>query len=119
MSRRVLIAGYGSVGRRHVRNLQSLGYSQLMFFRTRRGTMPDDNARPNGKSAWLEVCELDAAWSHRPRIAVISNPSASHIEVALAAARNGCDLFIEKPLSIRSKAARNWPKSFEKKSLWR
>ena len=61
--------------------------------------MPDDNARPNGKSAWPEVCELDAAWSHRPRIAVISNPSASHIEVALAAARNGCDLFIEKPLS--------------------
>lgn len=61
--------------------------------------MPDDDESQNDKSAWPEVYELEAAWSHRPRIAVISNPSASHISVALAAARNGCDLFIEKPLS--------------------
>jgi len=96
---RVLIAGYGSIGRRHVRNLESLGCSQLMFFRTRRGTLPDDTASPNDAPVWPQVYELDAAWSHRPQIAVISNPSSSHIDVAIAAARNGCDLFIEKPLS--------------------
>ena len=98
--RRVLIAGYGSIGRRHVRNLQSLGCSQLMFFRTHRGAMPDDKESPIGEAAWPEVYELEAAWSHQPRIAVISeSASASHVEVALAAARNGCDLLIEKPLS--------------------
>jgi predicted dehydrogenase len=94
----VLIAGYGSVGRRHVRNLQSLGCSKLMFFRTRRGTIPDE-ALANDVAGCPQAYELEAVWPHRPQIAVISNPSSSHIEVAIAAARNGCDLFIEKPLS--------------------
>jgi predicted dehydrogenase len=120
--RPTLIAGYGSIGRRHVQNLQSLGCSQFVFFRTHRGTLPDDTsavnrrfaenrqaafqangneaaAPPSEKAAWVEVHELDRAWMHRPRIAVVSNPTAAHMKVALASARNGCDLFIEKPLS--------------------
>jgi predicted dehydrogenase len=107
---RILIAGYGSIGRRHVRNLQSLGCSQFVFYRTRRGAMPEestagasgssDDKRQNGAAAAsVEVTDLDSAFSYRPQIAVVSNPSAAHIEVALAAARRGCDLFIEKPLS--------------------
>lgn len=107
--RRILIAGYGSIGRRHVRNLQSLGCRDFVLFRTRRGAMPEPNVSGGPAAlttvdrgeiaAFAEVDELDAAWSRRPRIAVVSNPSASHMQVALAAARNGCDLFIEKPLS--------------------
>lgn len=97
--RLVLIAGYGSIGRRHVRNLQALGYSQLLFFRTHRGAIADKPPANGDAAAWPEVRDLDAAWPHRPAIAVISNPSAWHMNVALAAARNGCDLFIEKPLS--------------------
>ena len=115
--RRVLIAGYGSIGRRHVRNLQTLGCSQLMFFRTNRGTIADDKSAPNGEVVWPEVYELDSAWSHRPTIAVISNPSASHIDVALAAARNGCDLFIEKPLSDSLEGCEELAEIVRRKSL--
>jgi len=93
----VLIAGYGSVGRRHVRNLQSLGCSKFVFFRTHRGTPADGEGE--SKALGPEVGELSAAWPYEPRIAIISNPSAAHVEVALAAARHGCDLFIEKPLA--------------------
>ena len=95
-----MIAGFGSIGRRHVQNLCALGCSNFVLFRTHRGSMTDDDSPAGGdRVAFPQVHELSDAWSHRPRIAVVSNPSASHIEVALAAARNGCDLFIEKPLS--------------------
>lgn len=92
----MLIAGYGSVGRRHFRNLQALGCRDFVFYRTGRGTVPADEL-----AGWPVVATLDDAWLHRPRIAVIANPTAEHLNVALAAARAGCDLFIEKPLSDR------------------
>ena len=92
--RPALIAGFGSVGRRHFRNLQALGYKQFVFFRTHQGTVPDDEL-----AVWPTVNDLDAAWTHGPAIAVISNPSAQHMAVARASAEAGCDLLIEKPLS--------------------
>ncbi len=92
----MLIAGYGSAGRRHVRNLQTLGCRDFVFYRTGRGTLPSDEL-----AGWPVVASLDEAWSHRPRLTVIANPTAEHVKVALAAARAGCDLFIEKPLSDR------------------
>ena len=41
---------------------------------------------------------IDVALGHGPRAAVIATPSATHLDVALAAAEAGCDLYIEKPL---------------------
>jgi len=92
--RPVLIAGFGSIGRRHFQNLQSLGVDNFVFYRTRQGTLGDDDI-----ARWPSTHDLDKALSHRPGAAVISNPSSKHLEVALAAAAAGCDLFIEKPLS--------------------
>ena len=37
-----LIAGLGSIGRRHFRNLVALGEKDISLLRTRKGTMPDD-----------------------------------------------------------------------------
>ncbi len=90
----MLIAGFGSIGRRHFRNLKALGINNFVFYRTNRGTVTDDET-----SAWPSETDLDAVWLHRPTLAIISNPTADHIPVALAAARNNCDLLIEKPLS--------------------
>jgi len=42
---------------------------------------------------------LDEALSQNPDIALICTPTSLHIPAAMAAARKGCHLFIEKPLS--------------------
>ena len=64
---------------------------------------PDMTVRPGAE---LETTygirsfdELDAALADRPDVVFVTNPNTAHIPVALAAARAGCHLFIEKPLS--------------------
>jgi hypothetical protein len=42
---------------------------------------------------------LEDALAERPQIAFVCNPSSLHIPVAVACARAGCDLFLEKPVS--------------------
>ena len=37
-----LIAGLGSIGRRHFRNLRALGETDILLYRTHRATLPDD-----------------------------------------------------------------------------
>ena len=39
---KILIAGLGSIGRRHLRNLMSLGEKDILLYRTRRSSLPDD-----------------------------------------------------------------------------
>ena len=87
-----LIAGSGSIGRRHLANLRALG-RDAAFYRT--GYR--DPAAPVPEAA--EEFAIEAALARRPRAVFVCNPSARHLEVALAAARAGAHLFIEKPLS--------------------
>jgi predicted dehydrogenase len=90
----ILIAGFGSIGQRHFRNLKSLGCKNFILYRTRQGTLKDELA-----ADCRTTSNLDEALSWRPRMAIVSNPTSMHMPVALAAARAGCDLFLEKPLS--------------------
>lgn len=90
----ILIAGFGSAGRRHFRNLRNLGYSNFVFYRSNRGTLSDSEI-----ANWPAFTDLEAALACQPSIAIIANPTALHLAVAIPAARAGCHLFIEKPLS--------------------
>jgi predicted dehydrogenase len=90
----ILLAGFGSIGRRHFGNLRALGCDNFVFYRTFQATIPDADI-----AAWTSTGNLAEALACRPRCAVICNPNARHLEVALAAAQAGCHLFIEKPLS--------------------
>ena len=90
----ILICGYGSIGRRHFHNLQSLGYSDISFFRTGRSTLLSEEL-----DTITVYYDLDLALLANPDIVVIANPTATHMEVALKAAAAGANLFIEKPLS--------------------
>jgi len=90
----ILIAGLGSIGRRHLRNLRLLGHKDLVLYRTGHSTLPDDD-----QVNMLIENDLAAALDQRPQATVIANPTALHLPVALAAARAGCHLFIEKPVS--------------------
>ncbi len=94
VSMKILIAGFGSIGRRHFRNLKALGVQEFVFLRSRRSTLPDDEI-----AAYPVETDMAAALVHRPDAAVVANPTALRLEVAIPAAQAGCHLFLEKPLS--------------------
>ena len=88
-----MIAGFGSAGRRHFRNLRSLGCREFIFLRSGLGVLDDREI-----AEFPSTTSLDEALSYRPKIAVVATPTARHIEIALPAAEAGCDLYVEKPL---------------------
>ncbi len=91
---KILIAGLGSIGRRHLRNLLTLGESDLVLFRSR------NNQETDGELTGFPVeTNLEAALAHGPQAVVISNPTALHLDVAIPAAQAGCHLLLEKPIS--------------------
>jgi predicted dehydrogenase len=105
---KVLFAGLGSIGQRHVRNLRALLGDQVEILAYRqRGSgpvlNPDMTVRPG---ADLETTygirsfdRLEDALEERPTAVFVTNPNVLHVSVALAAARAGCHLFVEKPVS--------------------
>jgi predicted dehydrogenase len=89
-----LIVGLGSIGRRHFSNLFSLGKKDLLLYRTHKATLPDIDF---GDIPCFS--DLDAALALKPDGVIVANPTALHLEVAMAAARAGAALLIEKPVS--------------------
>lgn len=92
---RYLICGLGSIGRRHLRNLQALGESDIVLYRTGRSTLPNDELADFPTAS--DLAEALESWS--PQAVLVTNPTALHMEVALPAARAGAALFIEKPVA--------------------
>ena len=80
-----LIAGYGSIGRRHLRNLRELGENDLVLLRSHKSTLPDDEV----KDVPVET-DIEAALAHKPDGVIIANPTALHLDIAIPAAKAGC-----------------------------
>lgn len=91
---KILIAGFGSIGRRHFRNLKALGIEDFVFLRSHRSTLPDEEI-----AAFPVETDLRAALEHRPNAVIVANPTALHLDVAIPAAEAGCHIFLEKPVS--------------------
>jgi predicted dehydrogenase len=89
-----LIAGYGSIGRRHFRNLLALGERDILFYRTHQSTLPIDEL-----SGFVVETDLEKALGYHPHAVIVSNPTSLHLDVAIPAAEAGCHLFLEKPIS--------------------
>jgi predicted dehydrogenase len=105
---KALFVGAGAIGQRHMRNLRALlgDRAELLAYRVRRlsTTLTDQMAVEQGADLEQRLklrvfTDLDEALSLRPDAAFICNPTSLHLPPALAAARAGCHLFIEKPLS--------------------
>lgn len=88
---RVLVAGVGSIGRRHLRHLRERReVTEIVAYR--RAIVGDiDGVR--------EFDDIHDALDTNPDVAFITNPTHLHVETAIACARAKCDLFVEKPLS--------------------
>lgn len=90
-----LIAGLGSIGRRHMRNLVALGEHDIVLYRTGKSTMPDDEL-----AGFPQETDLPTALEkYQPDAVIVANPTAFHLDIAIPAARAGCALLLEKPLS--------------------
>ena len=89
-----VIAGLGSVGRRHLQNLMTLGEHDILLYRTDHSTLPDEEL----KEFPVET-NLESALAQSPEAVIVSNPTALHMDVAIPAAEAGCHIFLEKPIS--------------------
>lgn len=89
-----VVVGCGSIGDRHLSNLLDLGVEALTAVETdtKRGQRIE-------RQYDVPVTDLDTALARDPDFAVICVPNDRHVSVASAAARAGCDLLVEKPLS--------------------
>jgi predicted dehydrogenase len=105
---KVLFAGLGGVGQRHLRNLRALRGDgvEVLAFRARglSQTLTDKleiepDAVLEQKYRVRSFHTLDAALAEKPAAVFICNPSGLHAPIAIAGASAGCHLFIEKPLS--------------------
>jgi predicted dehydrogenase len=90
-----LIAGLGSIGRRHFRNLITLGEKDIVLLRTRKGTLPDDEL-----AGYPVETDLNEALNkHKPDAVIVANLTSLHLDVAIPAAEAGCPVLLEKPVS--------------------
>jgi predicted dehydrogenase len=85
-----LIIGYGSIGKRHVRNLLSLGH-QVVLLR-------HDRIHPNSEGH-LEYYSLDDLSTAHEEIdgAIICSPTSKHVSDAEWLIRHDIPFFLEKP----------------------
>ncbi len=90
-----LIAGLGSIGRRHMRNLIALGEKDIVLFRTRKATMPEDELA----GFPVETDLQEALKKHKPNAVIVGNPTSMHLDIAIPAAEAGCAILLEKPIS--------------------
>lgn len=106
--KKFLICGLGSIGQRHVRMIQSVmgGQAEIAAYRARRlDVVISDKLEatfdrsPEEHYGLRCFYSLDEALAWRPDAVFVTNPISMHLETALAAARAGCHIFIEKPLS--------------------
>jgi predicted dehydrogenase len=93
---RILIIGAGSIGRRHINNLNNLGYEDIDVVDISDSNL--DYVKENFKVKETFNDFKDALSSKSYDAAFILTPPIYHIPMALELARNAIDLFIEKPL---------------------
>lgn len=92
---KVVIASLGGIGRRHLANFQHVAPAV-------RPIVWHQHSRPGSGSpsaADTVVYSLEGALAERPDAALVTGPSSTHVETALALARHGVHLLVEKPLA--------------------
>ena len=98
---RALVAGTGSIGRRHIANLSALAPG-ADFALLRDGAREDDYSRQLGAATFGGIGEA-LAWA--PDLAVIATPSDRHHELLAPLLAAGVATLVEKPVVIAGRDA--------------
>ena len=94
---KILVIGAGSIGRRHINNLNNLGYKDIDVVDISGSNL--DYIKKNYKIKEIFTDLNDALNSKDHDAAFILTPPIYHIPIALELAKKAIDLFIEKPLA--------------------
>jgi len=93
MSEKILIVGFGSIGKRHLRIARELlPEAEIKVLRHQKCSSIPENS--NGCFSTIQE-----AVAFGPKLAVIANPATFHMSIAQPLAEIGTNLLIEKPLS--------------------
>lgn len=92
---RIVVVGCGSIGTRHLRNLQTVKGTELVGVDSRE----DRRREVQDRFGIPTHASLARALEERAEAVFVTTPPAAHVPLALEAARAGCHLFVEKPLS--------------------
>jgi len=83
------LIGYGSIGKRHVKNLLALGNEDIILLR----------GKGAGNELGLtEVNSLDALLAEEPDAVLVTNPTSKHFEYLSELIPRNMNLLVEKPL---------------------
>lgn len=93
---KILVIGCGSIGKRHIKNLIKLKGVEILACDTDKKKIEEVKSVSKRIRTSRDVNKL---WEEKPDAVFITLPTSLHIKQALRAAKKGCHLFIEKPLS--------------------
>lgn len=90
---KVLIVGYGSIGKRHLQIVREHSPSVIIKIFRHKQT----NEVPLFSDG--NLFSIDQIRDFAPQVAIVANPASFHLEIALILINLHCHLLIEKPLS--------------------
>ncbi|MBI5643147.1 MAG: Gfo/Idh/MocA family oxidoreductase [Deltaproteobacteria bacterium] len=93
---KVLVVGCGSIGRRHIKNLRSLGIKHFILCDTSQAML---ERAAEGMEGAVLTTDFKEALKENPDAAVICTPSSMHLSMATTLVEKGVHVIIEKPLS--------------------
>jgi predicted dehydrogenase len=107
-----LVVGCGSIGRRHIGNLKSLGAGEILAF-----DVVPQSLEVVKQSGIMTYGDLSEALDQKPDAVIVCTPPNSHLKVAAQTIEAGAHAFIEKPISDSLEGARELLAKAEKKKL--
>ena len=110
---RVLLVGYGSIGRRHAKNIRSIRPAVNLTLLRREKS---DVANSKDVEADAVVTRIEDAIRSKPDAAVIATPTDRHIESLLPLLEAGIPCYVEKPVVSRQEDVSQLRKYLEKKT---
>lgn len=109
--RKILVVGYGSMGKRHVNNLLTNSNAQIIICTKRNDLKLLKRKRTQVYNS------LDRCLEEKPDIGIVTNETSYHILTAIKLAKSGLDLFLEKPLSDSMKDVKTLSSIVKRKRL--
>ncbi|GKW51894.1 oxidoreductase [Pseudoalteromonas sp. NCCP-2140] len=107
---KVLVSGYGGIAKRHIKNLMSLVNVELMVV-VRQSEM--DLEQEYGVPIFVYQSFEQALEEHIFDLALICSPASEHFKQACMLFQLGVPCFIEKPVCLNSKEAKELLKSYK------
>lgn len=107
---KILVIGYGSIGKRHVQNLLDIPNIEIIICTKQK------IKNPSTKKVKI-INSIPNCLKENPNVGIIANESSFHMKTATKLAKSGIDLFIEKPLSNSIYGIRELLSIIKKKKL--